>query len=73
MDLDAAGTIWIGGVNELGQIVADDSRELIYRSLMAHLHLDIETIGDVRRAIVMPYGVYFQTDAYLMRWHQNAF
>ena len=73
MDVDAAGTIWVGGVNELGYIAPAPGGEITFHSLLSFLPPEIKQVGDVRRAIVMPDGVYFQTDAYLFRWHQEAF
>lgn len=72
MDIDSAGTVWLGGVNEFGYLKPSATGELKFESLRPHLPADITQTGDFRRAYAMPDGVYFQTDAYLFRWHDGV-
>ncbi len=73
MDISADGTVWVGGVGEFGRIRPNDSDELEFTSLLPQLPPEATTLGDVRRVFVMPEGVYFQSDAYLLLWHDDQF
>ncbi|GAB5560315.1 MAG: hypothetical protein SynsKO_19620 [Synoicihabitans sp.] len=73
MDIDDDGTVWVGGVDELGRLVRNDADELVFESLRPLLPDGISTVGDLRRIHAMPDGVYFQTDAYLLRWVGDKF
>jgi signal transduction histidine kinase len=68
MDIDDQGTIWVGGVNELGRIQPNDTGELVFESLRDRLPKEVTTLGDIRTVHAMPDGVYFQSDLYLLRW-----
>ena len=71
MDIDAAGTVWVAGVDELGKLEPGADGRLEFVSLRPELPDGVTELGDIRRIFVMPDGVYFQGDAYLLRW-QNA-
>lgn len=73
MDIDAAGTVWVAGVGELGRLEPDGDNQLTFVSLKPHLPPDVADLGDFRRIFVMPDGIYFQSDAYLLRWNDEQF
>lgn len=73
MDIDASGTVWVGGVDELGRLVRDQNGELVFQSLRPELPAIVEQLGDLRRIHAQPDGVYFQTDAFLLRWRNEQF
>lgn len=72
MDIDPQGTVWVGGVGELGRLGRNDQGRWGFTSLKPHLPPTIQDVGDLRRIHAMPDGVYFQTDAYLLRWRDEA-
>ncbi len=71
--IDSAGTVWVGGVDEFGRLVAGPDGGLVFESLRPHLPDEITKMGDLRRVHIMPDGVYFQSDAYLLRWTDEQF
>lgn len=73
MAIDDDGTLWVGGVNEFGRVVTGPEGQSVFASLRPHLPEGITKLGDVRRVHIMPDGVYFQSDAYLLRWADEAF
>lgn len=73
LDVDDQGTLWIGGVDELGRLVNGADGQPVFESLRPHLPEGLDRLGDVRRVLAMPDGVYFQSDAYLLRWADEAF
>lgn len=73
MDIDDAGTVWVGGVDEVGRLKRDPRGRLKFESLRSQLPDSIKKLGDLRRIHAMPDGVYFQTDAYLLRWCEEQF
>lgn len=73
MAIDENGTVWVGGVDEIGYLKRDHDGKLTFQTLRPHLPDHIEKLGDLRRIHAMADGVYFQTDAYLLRWHDEKF
>ncbi|WP_221030509.1 sensor histidine kinase [Actomonas aquatica] len=66
--IDAQDRIWVGGVNEFGEIRPGPDGRLRFHSLRDQLPADLTQIGDIRTIHALPEGVYFQSDQYLLRW-----
>jgi len=70
--IDDAGTIYVGGVNELGYLGPDspDSRgQLKYISLVQHLEERTKNFDNVWRIHAVREGIFFRTSKYLFRWN----
>lgn len=70
---DTNGTIWVGAVSDLGYLAADERGDTQFVSLADRLPADFGVFTDVWRTFVLDDGVYFQTQAALLRWADNAF
>ena len=69
VEIDRDGGIWAGGVNEFGGIAPGPDGRLVFTSLRPKLPPSIENIGDIRTIHALPDGVYFQSEAALLRWN----
>ncbi|WP_225000301.1 ATP-binding protein [Cesiribacter sp. SM1] len=65
--------IYLGASDNLGYLETDSSGKKRFVSLLPHLPKEVGAIGIVWATIVTPDGVYFKTNHYLMRWHQDQF
>ena len=66
--IDGTGTIYIGGVGEIGFLKADKNCSLQYVSLMDKLKEDERNFSEVWRTIVTKEGIYFSSFKFLFRW-----
>lgn len=71
--IDAAGTVWLAGVNELGRVVSGPDGVSRYESLRGHVPAELGDLGVMTRVHVMPDGVYFLGSVALLRWDGRAF
>ncbi len=72
LDIAANGSIYAGGVNELGYLQPNARGELKFASLRPFLPPDAPTFGDVWKTYATPEGVYFQEQKTLFRWQAEA-
>ena len=66
--IDSRGTIYLGGVNEIGHLARDSQGRLEYKSLMNHLPGDKKNFGMVWRTHVIKDIIFFRTSNYILRW-----
>ena len=66
--VDHYGTIFVGGVKEIGYIAPDSKGELQYVPLSDHLDDNLKNFLYVRKAHSTKEGIYFETFNYLFRW-----
>jgi signal transduction histidine kinase/DNA-binding response OmpR family regulator len=66
--LDDNGTLYIGGVNEIGFMEPDAKGDLQYSSLTKHLSGKHKNFDYVWATYAINDGVYFQTSHYLFYW-----
>jgi signal transduction histidine kinase/DNA-binding response OmpR family regulator len=71
MALDEDGTIYIGGINEIGFIKPDSKGTLQYVSLLKFLKKNQRDFSDVWRTHVTKEGIYFRTYNLLFRWNSH--
>ena len=69
---DDAGTVWIGGVNEVGRLVPGADGKLVYESLR-HLVPEAGDLGAFWCAHLRPDGVWLQSANALLRWNGKSF
>jgi signal transduction histidine kinase/DNA-binding response OmpR family regulator len=72
MAMDDAGTLYIGGNNQIGYLAPDSKGTWQYMSLLDRLEDDKKNFPDVWKTYVTKDGVYFQANQFLFRWHQDA-
>jgi signal transduction histidine kinase/CheY-like chemotaxis protein len=68
MAVDEAGTIYIGGQDEIGFLAPDEKGSLQYVSLLHHLEENQRNFSTVWKTHTAPGGVYFHTLNFLFRW-----
>jgi signal transduction histidine kinase/DNA-binding NarL/FixJ family response regulator len=68
MAVDEAGTIYIGGQDEIGFLAPDAKGSLQYVSLLHHLEENQKNFSTVWKTHATPEGVYFHTLNFLFRW-----
>jgi signal transduction histidine kinase/DNA-binding NarL/FixJ family response regulator len=68
MAIDEKGTIYVGGLNEMGYLAPDSKGVLRYVSLVNRLEFDHREFGSVKRIHPAKEGVYFTTLKFLFRW-----
>ncbi len=74
LSLDASsGRIYVGASDNLGYLHTNASGKKEFVSLLPHLPEEVSALGIVWNTVVTPGGVFFKTNQYLMRWHQNQF
>ena len=71
--VDAAGRVWMGGVDQLGYAQRDPTGQWRFQPLAAQLPEPHRKIGRVWDCTVTPDSVWFGTETKAVRWHQNAF
>ncbi len=66
---DKTGTVYIGGMNELGFLASDPDGKgtLQYKSLLDQVKKDIKNFGEVLRTHALKEGIYYRTYDYLFR------
>ncbi len=69
---DDSGTIYIGGINEIGFLApaADGTRQ--YVSLVNHIDKNKRNFSTVWRAHAVKGGIYFRTSNFLFRWNPTS-
>jgi len=70
--IDDTGRIYVGAVNELGYLAPNAQGEMEYVSLKDRIPEDAREFGDVWRLFATPDGVFFQTEAAIYRWANEA-
>lgn len=70
---DAAGTVWVAGVNELGRLVARPDGRFEFESLRRHLPSGYEDLGAIWCLHALPDGIWFQSNSVLLRWRGDQF
>jgi len=70
--VDRKGTVYIGGISEMGFLDPDSKGSLQYVSLMKHLKNDQKNFTTVFRVNAVKQGVYFRTKEYLFRWNPHS-
>jgi signal transduction histidine kinase/DNA-binding response OmpR family regulator/ligand-binding sensor domain-containing protein len=66
--IDSRGTIYLGGVNEIGYLAKASQGRLEYTSLTSHLQEDKKNFGIVWRTHVIKDIIFFRTSNYILRW-----
>ncbi|NIM11622.1 MAG: histidine kinase, partial [Candidatus Aminicenantes bacterium] len=66
--IDEAGTIYIGGIGEIGYLAPDEKGTLEYHSLLGYLPEKQKNFLDVWKTYASEKGVYFHTSKFLFRW-----
>ena len=69
----ATGTMFVGGVDELGYLKSDAAKEKQFVSLLDKLPGDARDFRDIRRVYATSAGVFFVADQQVMRWRDGAF
>jgi signal transduction histidine kinase/DNA-binding response OmpR family regulator len=68
LTIDGNGTVYIGGVGEIGYLKADEEGVLQYVSLIEHLEEHQRNFSDVWRTVATKEGIYFSSFKFLFRW-----
>jgi signal transduction histidine kinase/DNA-binding response OmpR family regulator/ligand-binding sensor domain-containing protein len=66
--IDNAGTIYIGGNNEIGFFTPDGKGTLKYTSLVGHLNDNQKNFSYVRNTHATKEGIYFESEKFVFRW-----
>lgn len=69
---EASGRIYVGGVGELGYLMADTTGTLHYQSLLPQLPAQQRDFADVWQTQVTAGGVYFTSYKYLFRLSRDG-
>ena len=69
--IDETGTIYVGGVNEIGYLAPNPKGLLKYNSLRMHLKENHRNFSNVWNTHAAPEGIYFLTSKYLFRWNPD--
>ena len=70
---DAAGTVWVAGINELGRLVSGPDGHLVYESLRGLVPAATGDLGTIWCVHALPDGVYFQSNRAILRWDGTGF
>lgn len=68
-----SGTIFLGGVGELGYLQSSPGGEKQFVSLRERLPGDARDFRDIRRVYALAAGVFFVADQQVMRWRDGIF
>ncbi|HUF09346.1 MAG TPA: hypothetical protein VMO47_08510, partial [Rhodothermales bacterium] len=71
LDVAADGTVFVGGVRELGYLAPDEHGRARYVSILNDLPEDQREFTDVWHTFARTDGVYFFTDDRLIHWHDG--
>jgi signal transduction histidine kinase/DNA-binding response OmpR family regulator/ligand-binding sensor domain-containing protein len=66
--IDDAGTIYVGGRNEIGILRSDSKGELKYVSLLNHINESQRNFGNVWKTHAIGKMIYFRTSKFLFHW-----
>src|SRR5690606_32492472 len=66
--LTPGGTLFVGGVGEVGYLAPDSTGQLRYVSLLPHVGPDDRAFADVWTTHALGDAVYFQSFDRLFRW-----
>ncbi|MFC2146168.1 hypothetical protein ACFLRT_02275, partial [Acidobacteriota bacterium] len=66
--IDSRGTIYLGGINEIGYLAKASRGRREYTSLMKHLQEDKKNFGVVWRTHAIKDIIFFRTSGYILRW-----
>jgi PAS domain S-box-containing protein len=69
--IDEKNTIYVGAYNELGYLSPNNDGELIYQTLTHLIDSSNLNFNDVWSTYCMPDGVFFLTENYLFKFHNN--
>ena len=67
-----SGTIYVGGINEIGFLTPDAKGSLLYESLTPHLDNDKKNFGRVWKTHAAEGVIYFYTANFLFRWNPHT-
>ena len=67
--LDDTGTLYAGGINEIGFFSTDAKGELHYESLVDRLDEKERNFAEVWKTHAAKEGIYFRTSKFLFRWN----
>ncbi len=70
--VDDKGTVYIGGIDEIGYLAPDAQGALQYVSLLEYLPDHQKKFSFVWRVNAAKQGVYFRTKRYLFRWNPSS-
>lgn len=70
---DTRGRIFCGGVNEVGFLEPDQTKGMVYRSLLPELDNASRRFGDIWVTHALGDTLYFVSDTHLMRWDGKQF
>lgn len=73
MTADAAGTVWLAGINELGRLVRGPDGRLVYESFRARVPADLGDLGAIWCIHALRDGIYFQGNHAVLRWDGAKF
>jgi len=71
--IDAADTLWIGAVNELGYARTDATGRRMFVSLRERVPENARNFGEIWRTIVTSQGPLFLSNTWLLRWDGDRF
>jgi len=69
--IDDAGTIYIGGNNEIGFFTPDEKGTLKYTSLVNHLKDNQKDFSYVKNTHATKEGIFFESEKFLFRWYSG--
>ena len=67
--VDEGGTVYVGGVGDIGRLVPDSTSTLHYESLKEHLAPEEREFADVWTTHATPGGIVFQSPRWIFRWN----
>jgi len=70
--IDDKGTVFIGGINEIGCLVPDELGTMQYQSLLSYIPQSKRYFSTVWKTLSTKNGVYFGTYEYLFYWDRNS-
>lgn len=73
LGVDAQGTVWVAGVNELGRIDRGSDGRRVFTSLRSLVPKEAGDLGTLWQVHVTPQGVWFQGNTALLRWRDGKF
>ena len=71
--VDPSGTLFVGAVDEVGNLRPDDHGVLTYVSLTGELDAEDRDLGNVWRTYATEDGIYFWSQSRLLRWSEGRF
>jgi len=68
IDIDDKGTVYMGGINNIGYLAPNPNGQLEYISMLAHIKAENKNFSTVWRTHATKDSIYFRTSDYLFRW-----